>query len=58
MKDKCRWCKHYMPDERYNGCVGWCIVKNRAISYDRTCDKLEEGKQHWLCGKEVTEWLG
>ena len=55
MKDKCRWCKHYMPDERYNGCVGWCIVKNRAISYDRTCDKLEEGKQHWLCGKEVTE---
>ena len=44
-----------MPDERYNGCVGWCIKKNKPMAYNRTCDSMAEGKQHWLSGKEVKE---
>ncbi len=55
MKDKCRWCKHYRPDERYNGVVGWCEVKDRPMAYNRTCDKIEQGTQKWLCGKVVVE---
>lgn len=55
MKDRCRHCKHYMPDERYNGVVGWCTVKDKPMSYDRTCDNREEGTQHTLTGKVVKE---
>jgi hypothetical protein len=55
MKDKCRWCKHYMPDDRYNGCVGWCNVKDKPMSYDHECADAEQGTQHWLSGKEVKE---
>lgn len=55
MKDMCRWCKHYMPDDRYNGCVGWCNKKDSPQTYNHECTEAEEGKQHWLSGKEVTE---
>ena len=54
-KDKCRWCKHYRPDERHNGVVGWCEVKDRPMAYNRTCDKIEQGTQKWMCGKGVVE---
>ena len=55
MKELCRWRKHYMPDERYEGKVGWCIVKDKPSTYIDTCEKMAEGKQHWLSGKEVIE---
>lgn len=55
MSHKCRWCKHYMPDDRYNGCVGWCNVKDKPMSYDHECADAEKGTQHWLSGKVVVE---
>ena len=51
----CRFCKHYQPDERYFGVVGWCKVNDKPSGYDQTCKNMEEGKQYWLCGKEVRE---
>lgn len=44
-----------MPDERYKGFIGWCIEKDKPSTVDNTCEKMTEGKQHWLCGKEVKE---
>lgn len=52
---KCRMCKNFRPDERYFGVVGWCERKQEPTAYDGTCEKFEEGKQHWLNGKEVKE---
>lgn len=54
-KDICRWCKHYRPDERYNGVLGWCDKHDSPAIYDHECTEREEGTQYWLCGKEVTE---
>ena len=52
---KCRFCKHYRPDERYFGVVGWCDHNDKPSAYEDNCEAFEEGKQHWLCGKEVKE---
>jgi len=53
MKNVCRWCMHYMPNERYKGFIGWCKEHDKPSTVDNTCEKMTEGKQHWLCGKEV-----
>jgi hypothetical protein len=52
---KCRFCKYYRPDERYFGVVGWCDHNDKPSAYEDNCEAFEEGKQHWLCGKEVKE---
>lgn len=44
-----------MPDDRYNGTVGWCNAKDKPMAYNHECADREEGTQYWLSGKEVRE---
>lgn len=55
MKKLCRWCTHYEPDERYRGVIGWCKLNDVPTEIVGTCGGFEEGKQKWMCGKDVEE---
>ena len=54
MKEICRFCKHYHPDERYQGKVGICDIDSGGVAVSETCpwDKSEyerlEGEPVWL----------
>lgn len=51
----CRYCRHYRPDERYRGVIGWCEKHDAPAQITDECEEAEKGKQYWLCGKEVKE---
>lgn len=52
---KCRWCKHYRPDERFCGVIGYCENHKRATSVIDACADVECGTQRCMNGKEVKE---
>jgi len=51
----CRWCKHYRPDERFRGIIGWCELHDRPTDVKSSCEDGEDGAQRWMNGKEVKE---
>jgi len=53
MKTVCRYCKHYRPDERYRGVIGFCDKSDNPTSVKDTCHAFEQGEQKWLSGESV-----
>lgn len=55
MKTVCRFCKHYRPDERYRGVIGFCDMSDNPTSVKDTCYGFEKGEQRWLNGEREGE---
>lgn len=55
MRTICRFCKHYRPDERYRGVIGFCDISDNPTSVKDTCYDFEKGGQRWMNGERVEE---
>lgn len=55
MKQICRFCTNYRPDERYRGVVGFCDKYDEPKSVKDTCYDFEKGEQRWMNGEVVEE---
>ena len=55
MKEICRWCKYYRPDERYRGVIGYCDKTDSPAIVNGTCYDFEKGEQRWMNGERVEE---
>ena len=51
--NRCRFCRYYRPDEKYDGLIGWCDKHDRPADRSARCDDLEKGAQRWMSGEEV-----
>lgn len=57
MREVCRFCMYYRPDEEYKGVIGICETETRRpTNVKQTCERFRGGAQKWLrSGKEVKE---
>ena len=55
MKQICRFCTYYRPDERYRGVIGFCDKYDEPKSVKDTCYDFEKGEQRWMNGERVEE---
>ena len=55
MKQICRFCTYYRPDERFRGKIGICSLDNNPTMITDTCYEFVKGGQHWLNGEKVED---
>ena len=55
MKEICRFCGKYCPDERYKGTIGICNKDNNrnAVTVASTCIDFSKGNQITLQGTTI-----